>query len=97
MASDHYFVCVLLERIKQILDKFSDPLRPTVVKAVVHKPPESFKTKGHIRYLMSLFDTYLSPNREEESIKAQYLLTNLISEAYEDVSKPELASDTLTY
>ena len=54
-APDPYFA--LLERQGQILEKLADPLRPTVLKPVVPKPPEAYKIKADIRSWLSQFDT----------------------------------------
>ena len=86
----------ILEKQGQILEKLADTSRATAVKPVVPKPPEQYKLKADIRSWLSQFDTYLSLTRVEDSNKAQYLLTNLSSEAYEQVSKAQWPSDTLS-
>ena len=80
----------------QILEKLADTTRATAVKPVVPKPPEQYKLKADIRSWLSQFDTYLSLTRVEESNKAQYLLTNLSSKAYEQVSKAQWPAETLS-
>ena len=79
----------ILEKQGQILEKLADSSRSTAVKPVVPKPPEQYKLKADIRSWLSQFDTYLSITRVEDANKAQYLLTNLSSEAYEQVSKAQ--------
>ena len=85
----------ILEKQGQILEKLADTTRATSIKPVVPKPPEQYKLKADIRSWLSQFDTDLSLTRVEDSNKAQYLLTNLSSEASEQVSKAQWAGDTL--
>ena len=86
----------ILEKQGQILLKFADTIRATAVKPVLTKRPEQYKLKWDICSWLSQFETYLAPTPVEQSNKAQYLLTNLSSEAYAQLSKVEWPSDTLS-
>ena len=79
----------MVESQGQILEKLAETLRPTVVKAVVLKPPERYKHNVDIRLWLSQYDTDLSESRVEQWPKARYLLTNPSSEAYAQVSNSE--------